>query len=181
MVFEIIDQCKQQLERDRIPYNPSIQLGIMVETPSSVILLDKFMPLVDFISVGTNDFIQYTLAIDRGNGMVADKYNPMHPAILRTLQRISDLSSGSGVEVSICGEMAGDPLYALILLGLGYRVLSMSTMNIPTIKDIIINSSLSDAKALTRKAFDYSRAEEILQFIRREMIDRFKSLEDYFR
>ena len=180
-VLEIIDQCKQQLEHDGVDYDPSIQIGIMIETPSSVILLDKFLPMVNFISVGTNDLIQYTLAIDRGNGMVADKYNPMHPAILRTLQRIGDLSSGSEIEASICGEMAGDPLYTLLLIGLGYRALSMSTMNIPTIKDIIINTSLTDAQQLTQKTFEFSGAEEILQFVRSEMINRFKSLEDYFR
>jgi phosphotransferase system enzyme I (PtsI) len=180
-IFDIIDHCKQQLEQERIDYNPRIEIGVMIETPSSVILLDKFLPLVDFVSVGTNDLIQYTLAIDRGNGMVAEKYNPMHPAILRTLRHISDLCLEHNTEASICGEMAGDPLYTLLLLGLGYRALSMSTMNIPTIKDIIIHSSLADADALTRKAFDLTSAEEILLFVRREMIDRFKYLEDYFR
>ena len=180
-VLYIVDQCKQQLKHEGVEYNSSMQTGIMIETPSSVILLDKFMPMVDFISVGTNDLIQYTLAIDRGNGMVADKYNPMHPAILRTLQRISELSSDNEIEASICGEMAGDPLYTLLLIGLGYRRLSMSTMNIPTIKDIIINSSLTDARKLTRQTLEFSRADEIQKFVRREMIQRFKSLEDYFR
>ena len=180
-VFEIIETCKVQLEQQGLDHDPSIEIGIMVETPSSVILLDKFLPRVDFVSVGTNDLIQYTLAIDRGNGMVADKYNPMHPAILRTLHRISDLCSEHGTEASICGEMAGDPLYTLLLIGLGYRVLSMSTMNIPTIKDIIINSSLKDSIALSREAFELSSAEDILKFVRKEMIHRFKYLEDFFR
>ncbi len=181
VVLEIVDECKQQLHGQGIEHDPSIPIGIMIETPSSVILLDKFMPFVDFISVGTNDLIQYTLAIDRGNGMVADKFNPMHPAILRSLQRISDFSSQSGVEAGICGEMAGDPLCTLLLIGLGYRTLSMSTMNIPTIKDIIINSSVGDAQSLAHEVLELSTAEEIHVFIRREMIDRFKSLEDYFR
>jgi phosphotransferase system enzyme I (PtsI) len=180
-ILELVEQCKQELHREGTEHNASVDTGIMVETPSSVILLDKFLSMVDFVSVGTNDLIQYTLAIDRGNRMVADKYNPMHPAILRTLQHISDLCTTHEIEVSICGEMAGDPLYTLLLVGLGYRTLSMSTMNIPTIKDIIINTYLSDASALAQSVLELSSAEDILQIVRREMIHRFKYLEDYFR
>jgi len=153
----------------------------MVETPSSVILLDKFSEYVDFISVGTNDLIQYTLAIDRGNGMVADKFDPVHPAILRLLQQISKITSKKGLEASMCGEMAGDPLYTLLLIGFGYRILSMSTMNIPTVKSIIINSSIEEAQMMARRALELSSSIEIHAFISREMIKRFKSLEDYFQ
>ncbi len=180
-ILKIVDTCKRELKNQNIGHDPSIEMGIMIETPSSVILLDKFAPYVNFISVGTNDLIQYTLAIDRGNGMVADKFDPMHPAILRSLQRISDFSSETGMETSICGEMAGDPLYTLLLIGLGYRILSMSTMNIPTVKNIIINSSINDARMLATEVFELSSAKKIHAFIRKEMIARFKSLEDYFR
>jgi len=180
-ILDVVRICKEELEQEGIPHNPSIQIGIMVETPSSVILLDKFSEYVDFISVGTNDLIQYTLAIDRGNGMVADKFDPVHPAILRLLQQISNITSKKGLEASMCGEMAGDPLYTLLLIGFGYRILSMSTMNIPTVKSIIINSSIEEAQMMARRALELSSSIEIHAFISREMIKRFKSLEDYFQ
>jgi phosphotransferase system enzyme I (PtsI) len=180
-LLRVLRRCKEELRAEGIAHNESISVGIMIETPSSVILLDKFTDHVDFISVGTNDLIQYTLAIDRGNGMVAEKFDPLHPAILRSLRHINEVAGRSGMEVSICGEMAGDPLYTLILLGMGYRILSMSTMNIPTIKNIIINSSIEEAQVLARRAFELYSSEEIHNFIRSEMIYRFKQLEDYFR
>jgi phosphotransferase system enzyme I (PtsI) len=180
-VRHLVDECEKDLKREGIPYKKSIQLGVMVETPSSVILLDKFSGHISFISVGTNDLIQYTLAIDRGNGMVADKFDPLHPAILRLLKQISDLALENGIEASICGEMAGDPLCTLLLIGFGYRILSMSTMNIPTVKNIIINSSIDEARTMADHVLNLSSAGEIRAYVSREMTSRFKTLEDYFR
>jgi phosphotransferase system enzyme I (PtsI) len=179
--LQVVHECEDDLEREGIPHQRSIQLGVMVETPSSVILLDKFSEHIAFISVGTNDLIQYTLAIDRGNGMVADKFDPLHPAILRLLKQIHDVSSKNGIEASICGEMAGDPLCTLLLIGFGYRILSMSTMNIPTVKNIINNSFAKEASAMAEHALDLSSSGEIHSFVSGEMIARFTSLEDYFR
>jgi phosphotransferase system enzyme I (PtsI) len=180
-VRQVVDECEEDLKREGIPHHSSIKLGVMVETPSSVILLDKFSGHISFISVGTNDLIQYTLAIDRGNGMVADKFDPLHPAILRLLKQISDLASKNGIEAGICGEMAGDPLCTLLLIGFGYRILSMSTMNIPTVKNIIINSSSDEARIMADHVLNLSSSSEIRAYVSREMIARFKTLEDYFR
>jgi phosphotransferase system enzyme I (PtsI) len=180
-VMALMKRCKEELSQEELPHDSSIQIGIMVETPSSVILLDTFSTSVDFISVGTNDLIQYTLAIDRGNGMVADKFDPLHPAIVRTLKHIIDSAQRRGLETSICGEMAGDPLYTLLLIGLGFRILSMSTMNIPTVKSIVINSSLDETIEIAEKVLGLSSTEEIRTYVRDEMIGRFKYLEDYFR
>ncbi len=180
-ILKVVETCKKELTEQNVTFNGDIQIGIMIETPSSVILLDKFSPYVDFISVGTNDLIQYTLAIDRGNGMVAHKFDPMHPAIIRSLHTISRLASQNGLEASICGEMAGDPLCTLLLIGLGYRVLSMSTMAIPTVKNIIINSSIEEAKMISMKALEFSSKDDVGNFIRMQMINQFNYLEDYFR
>jgi len=180
-IFSVMELCKTELTKDGIPFNPDLPLGIMVETPSSIILLDLIADLVDFISVGTNDLIQYTLAIDRGNGMVATEFDPIHPAILRSLKRISDISSQKGLETSICGEMAGDPLYTLLLIGLGYRKLSMSLMSIPIVKSIIVNSSCEDAETIAKNALELSSKMQVGRYIREEMVQRFSYLEDYFR
>jgi phosphotransferase system enzyme I (PtsI) len=180
-IFEVVESCKDELEKKEVPFKKNIHLGIMVETPSSIILLDKIADLVDFISVGTNDLIQYTLAIDRGNGMVATEFDPIHPAILRSLRLIADIASQKELEVSICGEMAGDPLYTLLLLGFGYKKLSMSVMSIPIIKNIIINSSADDANEIAETALDFSSKKDVGRYVREQMINRFSYLEDYFR
>jgi phosphotransferase system enzyme I (PtsI) len=180
-IFDVMQQCKTELSDEEIPFNPDLPLGIMVETPSSIILLDLIADLVDFISVGTNDLIQYTLAIDRGNGMVATEFDPIHPAILRSLKKISDIAAEKQLETSICGEMAGDPLYILLLIGFGYRKLSMSLMSIPIVKSIIVNSSREDAEAMAARALDLSSKREVGKYVREEMIQRFSYLEDYFR
>ncbi len=180
-IHDIVRQCKDELAGQKLPFNGNIALGIMVETVSSVLLLDKISEFVDFISVGTNDLIQYTLAIDRGNEMVAEDFDPGHPAILRLLKKIYKTASTKGVELSICGEMAGDPLYSLLLIGLGFRRLSMSTMSIPIVKNIIMNSSLDEAQKIAETSLDFSLKHDVSRYIRDEMISRFKFLEDYFR
>ncbi len=180
-ILLLMEECKRELEERKEKYNADIPVGIMVETPSSVLLLDRFAEQASFVSVGTNDLIQYTLAIDRGNGMVAGEFDPMHPAILRSLKMIQTVAVKNGMEVSICGEMAGDPLYTLLLIGLGYRKLSMSAMGIPIVKSVIIDSSLESARQIAEKALSFNLKREVGRYVRDEMISRFKYLEDYFR
>jgi len=180
-IKKVMKECMEELSREHIPFNEKINTGIMVETPSCVILLDKIAEHIDFISVGTNDLIQYTLAIDRGNGMVASEFDPSHPSILRSLNIINMVCREKHLEASICGEMAGDPLYTLLLIGLGYRKLSMSSMNLPVIKNIIVNSSIKDATKITNYALSLTSKKEITKYIREQMILRFKDMEDYFR
>jgi phosphoenolpyruvate-protein phosphotransferase (PTS system enzyme I) len=180
-ILRVLEECKGELSEKKIPFDDKIPFGIMVETPASVILLDRIAELIDFVSVGTNDLIQYTLAIDRGNGMVASEFDPTHPAILRSLKLIADICTKKGLELSICGEMAGYPLYTLLLIGLGYRKLSMSMPSIPLVKNIVINSSLEDAEKLAGNALEISSKSEVNRYIKAQMIGRFKDLEDYFR
>ena len=179
-IRKIIGEVKEELDSSGVKYR-EIPIGIMVETPSSVILLDRISEYIDFISVGTNDLIQYTLAIDRGNMLVASDFDPSHPAILRSLKSIAEISKKSNLDMSICGEMAGDPLYTLLLIGLGYRKLSMSVMNIPLINNIICNSTIEEAKKISERALSLISKKEIHKFLTEEMTGRFEQLEDYFR
>ncbi len=180
-VLSVVKGCMNELRSKRVPFDEDLAVGAMIETPASVILLDRIVDMVDFISVGTNDLIQYTLAIDRGNGMVASEFDPSHPAILRSLKTIAETVVNRPVELSICGEMAGDPLYSLLLLGLGYRVLSMGVMTIPVVKSIVIQSTRQEAEEVAFRVLSYPLKTETSTFLRGEMISRFKELEDYFR
>ncbi|MCK4803498.1 MAG: phosphoenolpyruvate--protein phosphotransferase [Spirochaetes bacterium] len=180
-IKNVMKECEDELTLKNVPFKRNISSGIMVETPSSIILLDRIADMVDFISVGTNDLIQYTLAIDRGNGMVASEFDPTHPAMLRSLKIINDIASKKGLEVSICGEMAGDPLYTLLLIGLGYKILSMSPVSIPIIKNIVINSSAAESEEIASRALEFTSKKDVNRYIREQMIDRFKILEDYFK
>jgi len=179
--LKIMEESKKELDKEKIEYDKNISIGIMVETPSSVILLDSIAKYISFISVGTNDLIQYTLAIDRGNMLVATDFDPVHPAIIRMLKTISEKAEEHKLDLSICGEMAGDPLYVLLLLGLGFKKLSMALINIPIVYDIICNSTLKEAKELTNKLIQMTSKNEIHKYLIGYMTSRFKKFEDYFK
>ncbi|MDO9334791.1 MAG: putative PEP-binding protein, partial [Caulobacter sp.] len=124
------------------------KIGVMIEVPSAVYQADRIAARVDFLSVGTNDLTQYLLAVDRNNARVAGLYDALHPAVLRALMQIVDCAHRNGKPVSVCGEMAGDPAAALLLLGMGMDSLSMSIASLPRIKWVIRNISRADARRL---------------------------------
>ena len=144
----------------------------MVETPSAAWISDRLAQEADFFSVGTNDLIQYSLAIDRQNRDVAYLYKPLHLAVLRSLQNIVAAAKGAGIPVAMCGEMAGDPVFTLVLLALGFDELSMTAGQIPVVKQIVRRSSRSDAVALLDAAMKFTSAEEIERYIRAEVDKR---------
>jgi phosphotransferase system enzyme I (PtsI) len=179
-VRKIIAECAAELPAHCPERGALLPVGAMVETPSSVFLIDRIAEHVDFLSVGTNDLIQYTLAVDRVNEGVAGEYELVQPSILRCLKLIADGAKEKGVEVSVCGEIAGSPLYALLLVGFGYRKLSMSPTIIPPMRSVIADSSLEEAERLACHALTYSSKHELTKFVRDYTSDRFGRLERFF-
>jgi len=169
----ILGEVKEDLQTEKIPFDPQIPIGIMIEIPSAVAMADQLAREVDFFSIGTNDLIQYTLAIDRVNEHVAHMYQPLHPAILRLIQQTIEAGHRAGIQVAMCGEMAGEPLYVPILLGLGLDELSMNPMSIPRVKRIVRMTSYKESKEFLKKVFSLNTTEEINAYVRREMFQWF--------
>ena len=160
-VKRLMQQSMRELQRKQHSFRDDIEIGAMVEIPSAALAIHSILNEVDFISVGTNDLIQYTLAVDRSNAQVSELYEPLHPAVLYLLKFIADAANGAGKEISICGEMAGDVRYSRLLLGLGYTYLSMSSFFIPQVKRAIRSISLSEAQALAKKALSLNETKKI--------------------
>ena len=154
-----------ELERDGVAFQPEPRLGVMIEVPAAAVIADLLAREAAFFSIGTNDLIQYSLAVDRNNEHVANLYQPLHPAILRMLRTIIDSARAGGIDVGICGEMAGDPRCALLLVGMGLRRLSMSPRRIPEIKTLLRRMSLPELERLAERCMRYSTAAEVQQQI----------------
>jgi phosphotransferase system enzyme I (PtsI) len=172
-----LEACRTELGRAGVPIgNKRFPVGIMVETPSAALIADRLAQEADFFSVGTNDLIQYSLAIDRQNRDVAYLYKPLHLSVLRSLKNIVTAAKDAGIPVAMCGEMAGDPMYALVLLALGFDELSMTAGQIPTVKNFVRHASRAEAQQLLETAMGFTTAEEIERFIRTEMDKRVAEL-----
>ncbi len=160
-IREIVGRVKEGLRRDGLAFNDGIPMGIMVEVPSAVALADILAQEVDFFSIGTNDLIQYALAIDRVNEYVAHMYDPLHPAVLRMIRQVVDAGHAAGIEVGLCGEMAGDVMCLPLLLGFGIDELSMHPLAIPYVKRMIRQSTIADVRALVETVARCSSSLEI--------------------
>ena len=158
---KLLEQAKAELEKERILCKTSIPIGIMVEVPSAVTLINFLIPEIDFLSIGTNDLIQYTLAIDRSNEQVAYLYEPLHPAVLKMIKEIVDVAHQAKVPVNVCGEMAGKPIYIPVLVGLGVDELSLNAQNIPLIKKAISSISFKEAQDLAKKLVTFGSVLEV--------------------
>jgi phosphotransferase system enzyme I (PtsP) len=170
-VKELLSEAKDDLEREGTPFDPQMELGIMVEVPSAVQLAERFLREVDFLSIGTNDLIQYLLAVDRSNRRVADLYQPLHPAVLAALTSTIDAGKREGKRVAMCGEMAGDPLSALLLLGMGLEEFSMGSLYIPVIKKTIRSTSYQAAKSAAQIVLQMDTVGEIKKYLFEQMRD----------
>jgi phosphotransferase system enzyme I (PtsI) len=167
-VKEILDNVMAELSREDKAYDPHIEIGSMIEVPSSGIIADLLAREVNFFSIGTNDLIQYLLAIDRVNEQVSYLYEPLHPAVLRLLRRIIDAAHAQGIPVAMCGEMAGEPLYLPILLGLGIDELSMTPIALLESKKILRSMDYRQCAQIVKRLFTFSTADEIRAYVIRE-------------
>ena len=158
----LLEDEKRELEAESIPFNNDMEIGIMIETPSAALIADKLAQKVDFFSIGTNDLVQYTLAVDRGNEKVAYLYQPAHPAILSLIKSVTDAAYKNGIWVSVCGEMAGDPRYIPLLVGMGIHELSMSASSIGPVRRLIRRLYMHDSEKLLEEALKASTADEVL-------------------
>jgi len=160
-INDVLEESKESLRSEGIPFDEDIETGIMVEVPSAAILADRFIQDVDFFSIGTNDLIQYTLAVDRNNEKVAQFYQPLNPAILALIYNTIQAAKMEKKHVSLCGEMAGNPLYTGMLLGFGLNQFSMSPLMLPEVKERIRAVSIKECEELARKVLVMTSAEEI--------------------
>ncbi|MDD2914655.1 MAG: phosphoenolpyruvate--protein phosphotransferase [Gallionella sp.] len=165
--LEFIAATMQSLDGEGIPYNREVKLGGMVEIPAAALSIEVFAKKLDFLSIGTNDLIQYTLAIDRTDEEVAHLYDPLHPAVLHLLSHVISAANKLGVPVSVCGEMAGELSYTRLLLGLGLRQFSMYSAQVPSVKQRVLTTNLPELAALTQKIL---RADDPLKI--RELLGR---------
>ncbi|MBI2361646.1 MAG: phosphoenolpyruvate--protein phosphotransferase [Deltaproteobacteria bacterium] len=170
-VKEILAVVKEELGREEVPFDPQMELGIMVEVPAAVQLASRLIREVDFLSIGTNDLIQYILAVDRSNRKVAGLYEPLHPAVLTALMHVIDVAKKEGKRVGMCGEMAGDPLCTLLLLGMGLDEFSMEPLFIPVIKKIIRSASYQAAKTSAQIVLQMDTVGEIKKYLFEQMRD----------
>ena len=177
---ELLQKAKDLLNQEKIPFDENIKIGAMIETPAAAICIDHILEEVDFISIGTNDLIQYVLAIDRINENIAHLYQPFHPSVLRSLKQIFVAAQKADKKVSICGELGGDPMATMLLLGLGdLGDLSMEPHSIPKVKKLIRLIRIEEARQMADHVLSLSSVEEISRFIANEMRTRFP--EDFNR
>jgi len=162
----LLDEAAESLEKDGLPYNRDIEIGAMIEVPSAVIMADIIAEKVDFFSIGTNDLIQYSLAIDRGNEQVAHLFQPLDPAIIRMLKHVADVAREKDIKIFMCGEMAGTPHHIPLLLGIGMDELSMNPQTIPDIKRVIRSLNVADTRSFMKEVLKQNTAKSTFELIK---------------
>lgn len=173
-VLDVLNEVKQECRDEEIPFDESIQIGTMIEVPAAALISDIIARHVDFFSIGTNDLIQYTIAVDRGNEKIAYLYQPFHPGVLRFIKMIIESGHKEGIPVGMCGEMAGDPLSTVLLLGLGLDEFSMSPAALLEVKRIIRSVNLHEAQELVDDIMEMQSYRDINTYVRKWMNERIK-------
>jgi phosphotransferase system enzyme I (PtsI) len=165
----MLEDVKKDLKKESMPFDEAIEIGAMIEVPSAALTSDILAKEVDFFSIGTNDLIQYSLAVDRVNEKIAYLYEPAHPAVLRLIKTVIESAHNAGIWVGMCGEMAGDITMTLVLLGLGLDEFSASPIAIPEIKRIIRSVTLRQAKEIAQESMLLSTGKEVEKFARKKL------------
>jgi phosphotransferase system enzyme I (PtsI) len=171
-VKDMFEDVKAELRREKVPFDEKIPMGVMIEVPAAAALTDLMLREVDYVSVGTNDLIQYFLAVDRSNEFVSYLYKPFHPAVLRLIRSVIQSAQKMGKDVTICGEMAADPLSAIILMGFGLRTFSMNPIFIPRIKKALRAIEAKTAEKIASETMKLRSAQEIEEYVIEEILVR---------
>jgi phosphotransferase system enzyme I (PtsI) len=169
----VLNEVREELSGQRIPFDENMPFGVMIEVPSAVAIADLLAPEVDFFSIGTNDLIQYTIGIDRTNEHVAYLYEPLHPGVLRFIRQTVNAGHKAGIPVALCGEMAGEPMYVPILLGLKIDSFSMNPQALPRVKNLVRRSSMKECCRFAHKVLRMRTAKEINQSVRKMVMKKF--------
>ncbi|MGE4585474.1 MAG: phosphoenolpyruvate--protein phosphotransferase [Sphaerochaeta sp.] len=172
-VLHLLEHVKEECRTEHIPFDPNVKVGTMIEVPSAALCADILAKKVDFFSIGTNDLIQYTIAVDRGNEKIAYLYQPFHPGVLRSIKMIVEMAHQNNIPVSLCGEMASDPLCSVLLAGLGMDELSMGSQSLLQVRKILRSVSFEEAKQLADHVLGMDSYLTITTYIREWMHDRF--------
>ena len=165
-IKSIIDDIKKELTKEKKKFNKNIEIGAMIEIPSAAISIDVIAKEVDFVSIGTNDLVQYTLAVDRNNQKISYLYEPFHPAVIKLINDVVKISHKNKIKVHVCGELAADPMAIILFVGMRVDELSMSAIAIPEIKKIIRSIKYSEAKMLLTEVLKMNTSIEIKEYIR---------------
>ena len=170
---EILNQVKEELKSRKVPFDENVQVGIMIEIPSACLVADSLARECDFFSIGTNDLIQYSIAVDRGNPRVGNLYQAFHPAVLKLIKQTIDSAHANDIWVGLCGEMAADPFATGLLVGMGIDELSSSPLAVPQIKKIIRSITTEDAKKIAEEVLNLTQVDEIKKTLKEDYINRF--------
>ncbi|MFA6471496.1 MAG: phosphoenolpyruvate--protein phosphotransferase [Candidatus Latescibacterota bacterium] len=165
----IVEEVKEEIRREGLDYDPNMPVGVMIEVPAAVMIADRMAKKSKFFSIGTNDLIQYSVAVDRANDKISALFEPFHPGVLRLIHMTVQAAHANGITVSVCGEMSGDPSTALMLLGLGVDELSMTPSFIPAIKKLVRSVSFEAAKNIADRSLGFDTAVEVKEAVKREI------------
>jgi phosphotransferase system enzyme I (PtsI) len=172
----VLADVMEDLQEHHVPFNRDVPVGMMVETPAAVIMIDHFVDEVDFLSIGTNDLIQYTLAVDRSNKDVVGLYNPADPAVLRLIAMSIEAAERKQVPINMCGQMSGSPLYTMLLLGMGLRRFSVTPSAIPEVKNICRKVTLADCQAVAARVMTMENARDVKSYLKEEVKKRIQAI-----
>ncbi|MEP6692998.1 MAG: putative PEP-binding protein, partial [Gemmatimonadaceae bacterium] len=167
---ELLREAAAELEARGVAHRTDVPLGVMVETPAAAVAADSFIGEAEFFSIGTNDLVQYTLAVDRGNANLASRFTPLHPAVLRLIQHTVEVGTANGLDVTVCGEMASQPLMAFALIGLGVRCLSVGPRSVPLMKRLVREMRASGATEAACAALDAGTARKAEAILHRGLL-----------
>ncbi len=165
----IVQEVKEEIRKEGRDYDPNMPVGVMIEVPAAVMIADRMAKKVKFFSIGTNDLIQYSVAVDRANDKISELFQPFHPGVLRLIQMTAQAAHANGIKVAVCGEMSGDPATAFLLLGIDIDELSMTPSFIPVIKRLIRAVSLEEVKRIADLSLTFDTAAEVKELVKKEM------------